>query len=252
MTGQAKDNAFQQYTAAPALAVAKLPSSLSFTDASVLPLALSTASAGLYPSSNLGLPHPQASSPKKSGKTILIWGGASSVGSTAIQLAVASGVTVITTASQRNHQYVKDLGATTVVDYNSSSAVQEILDAIKSAGGEFAGVYDSISEAASYKPVFEIVQKAGGSNKVITVLPPPEDKPSGVETINIFAPIIFTPDQQDTGKAVWQDFVGPALENGSLRALPKAEVVGKGLGDLQKAMDVQKKGVSAKKIVVEL
>lgn len=43
-----------------------------------------------------------------------------------------------------------------------------------------------------------------------------------------------------------------ALENGSFQAKPDPSVSGHGLDDVQSAMDLQRRGVSAKKIVVSL
>jgi hypothetical protein len=70
-------------------------------DAAVIPLGLSTAAARLYEKEILGLPLPTAG-PKSTGKTLLIWGDGNSVGSSAIQLAVASSLRVTTTASKYN------------------------------------------------------------------------------------------------------------------------------------------------------
>ncbi len=53
------------------------------------------------------------------GETILIQGGAGGVAGFAIQLAKHIGATVITTASARNHDYVKSLGADRAIDYNA-------------------------------------------------------------------------------------------------------------------------------------
>lgn len=55
----------------------------------------------------------------KPGETILIQGGAGGVAGFAIQLAKHIGATVITTASARNHDYVRGLGADRIIDYNS-------------------------------------------------------------------------------------------------------------------------------------
>ncbi|MEV0643320.1 NADP-dependent oxidoreductase [Streptomyces sp. NPDC050619] len=49
------------------------------------------------------------------GETLLIHGAASVVGSVGVQLAVARGVTVIGTASEANHDYLRSLGAIPVV-----------------------------------------------------------------------------------------------------------------------------------------
>lgn len=132
---------FSELVLVPQSAVAAIPDAISFEDASVLPLALSTAAAGLYQSKDsgyLGLPLPTAS-PKKSNKTLLVWGGSSSVGTAAIQLAVASGVTVVTTCSGRNQQLVEKLGAK-YFDYNSPSIVGDLVAELGK--GEFAGAYD--------------------------------------------------------------------------------------------------------------
>lgn len=56
----------------------------------------------------------------------------------------------------------------------------------------------------------------------------------------------------EVGKAVWQDFLPAALKTGQFKPTPPPEVVGKGLESLQGALDKQKAGVSAKKIVVTL
>ncbi len=55
----------------------------------------------------------------KNGETVLIQGGAGGVAGFAIQLAKHIGATVITTASARNHDYVKSLGADRIIDYNT-------------------------------------------------------------------------------------------------------------------------------------
>lgn len=47
---------------------------------------------------------------------LFVYGGSSSVGQYAIQLAKLSGYKVITTASKRNHELVKGLGADLVFD----------------------------------------------------------------------------------------------------------------------------------------
>ena len=54
----------------------------------------------------------------KSGETILVQGGAGGVAGFAIGLARHLGARVITTASAKNHDYVKKLGADQVIDYH--------------------------------------------------------------------------------------------------------------------------------------
>jgi NADPH:quinone reductase-like Zn-dependent oxidoreductase len=59
---------------------------------------------------------------------ILIHGGAGGVGSYAVQLAHHLGAEVITTASPKNHEYLQDLGANQVIDYNSEDFTEVLTD----------------------------------------------------------------------------------------------------------------------------
>jgi len=78
---------------------APIPPSLDFAEAAGLPVALETATRSL---DTLGVAE---------GQTLLVNGAAGGIGSTAVQLAVARGVRVIGTASARNHEYLRSLGA---------------------------------------------------------------------------------------------------------------------------------------------
>ena len=51
---------------------------------------------------------------------------------------------------------------------------------------------------------------------------------------------------------IYEEFLPKALAAGEYVAAPDPIVVGKGLEFMQAAMDMQKKGVSAKKVVVSL
>jgi NADPH:quinone reductase-like Zn-dependent oxidoreductase len=75
----------------------------------------------------------------KRGETILIQGGAGGVAGFAIQLAKHIGATVITTASARNFDYVKKLGADRVIDYQKEdfTALGRVCDVVfDTVGGE--------------------------------------------------------------------------------------------------------------------
>ncbi len=56
----------------------------------------------------------------------------------------------------------------------------------------------------------------------------------------------------EVGKVIYVDFLPKALASGQYVAAPNPHVVGKGLDCIQAAFDVQKKGVSAQKVVVSL
>jgi len=82
------------------------PKSLSFIEASAVPLAALTAWQALIDIAKL-----------ESGQTALIHGGSGGVGSFAIQIAKARGARVIATASTANQGLLKQLGADVAVDY---------------------------------------------------------------------------------------------------------------------------------------
>jgi formyltetrahydrofolate deformylase len=56
----------------------------------------------------------------------------------------------------------------------------------------------------------------------------------------------------DKSKALWGSFLPKSLADGSYRALPEALVVGHGLDKVQEAMERQKSGVRAQKVVVTI
>jgi NADPH:quinone reductase-like Zn-dependent oxidoreductase len=106
LTGNTADSGFQLYSTCLEILVAPIPDSPPFSEAVVLPLSVSTAASALYV--QLLLP---SFAPPSLGKKFFIWGGSSSVGCSAIQFAVASGLNVVTTASEANHTLLKSLGA---------------------------------------------------------------------------------------------------------------------------------------------
>lgn len=56
----------------------------------------------------------------------------------------------------------------------------------------------------------------------------------------------------EVGRGIYADFLPAALADGTYTAAPEPHVVGKGLENIQSAFDFQRKGVSAKKVVVSL
>ncbi|MEV6712845.1 NADP-dependent oxidoreductase [Lentzea sp. NPDC051208] len=95
-----------------------------------------------------------------SGKTVLIEGAAGGVGSTAVQIAVARGATVIGTASEANHEFLRDLGATPVT-YGEGLA--ERVTAVAPDG------VDAALDTAGSGSLADIVALVGDSSRVATV-----------------------------------------------------------------------------------
>ncbi|KAB2575062.1 Alcohol dehydrogenase superfamily zinc-containing [Lasiodiplodia theobromae] len=250
-TSDPSQGGFQLYTRCQETLVSPIPDTLSFEQAVVLPLAISTAAAGLYEKTMLNLPFPTVNGEKHGvGKTLLVWGAASSVGSAAVQLAAASGLRIVATASARNHEFVRALGASSVIDYGSPSVVEDVVAAVKESG-EFVGVFDSISGGNTFELVGKVLDVLGTA-KVAVVMPPPENLSKSVQPLMVLSFTIPKPPHEEVGDAVWRKYVPEALQRGLMQAKPDPLVVGTGLEKIQEAIDRQKAGVSAKKVVVLL
>lgn len=127
------DGSFAKYIHVKGDLQIRTPDNLSDEEAATLGIAVTTCGQGLYQNLKLPLPPREpASSPvpatDDSGAplTIFIYGGSTAMGISSIQYAKLSGARVVTTASPRNFDYVKSLGADAVFDYNSPTVVEDI------------------------------------------------------------------------------------------------------------------------------
>jgi NADPH:quinone reductase-like Zn-dependent oxidoreductase len=265
------EGGFQDYVMLRPDMVSHIPDSISYEEASVIPLGIATAAAGLFEKTELALDLPSEPAKPANGKTVLIWGGSTSVGVNAIQLAAAAGYEVFTTASPKNHEYLKSLGASQVFDYKSPSVVSEMVKALK--GKTTAGAL-SIGQGAAEK-LMEILDKSQGNKFVaLATFPVPQKEP---QTLIFFRTVVFFVSwmisykvkgmfkgiksnllnagmitNSEVGRGVFIDYLPKALAAGTFTPAPKAEVVATGLDHIQEALDIQKKGVSASKVVVKL
>ncbi|WP_410785367.1 NADP-dependent oxidoreductase [Kribbella sp. C-35] len=96
----------------------------------------------------------------KSGETILIHGAAGAVGSVAVQLAKAAGLTVVGTASPANHEYLRSLGAVPV-EYGEG-----LLERVRAAAPD--GV-DAVFDTAGKGGLKESVELRGGTERIVTI-----------------------------------------------------------------------------------
>jgi NADPH:quinone reductase-like Zn-dependent oxidoreductase len=202
----------------------KIPDTVPFENAVVLGLGLSTAADALFNPDFLNLQLPTEPAQKSTSKTLLVWGGASTVGSNAIQLAVAAGYEVITTASPKNFEYVKKLGANYRFDYNSPTVISELVNAFKDKIS--VGAFDAIG-AIAWTSTLEVIQKTEGIRFVATVDWGFSEPPKGITMKK----------DNHVGKAMWEDFLPKALEAGSFVPAPEPLVAGTGLESLQRAID---------------
>jgi NADPH:quinone reductase-like Zn-dependent oxidoreductase len=116
-----------------------VPESISLEAASTVSLGATTVGQGLYQALKLPLP----TEPAKDGPAILIWGGATATGILGVQFAKLSGYRVLATSSPKNFEYLKEIGAAEVFDYNSPTVVEDIK---KAAGGAVSKAWDCIAK----------------------------------------------------------------------------------------------------------
>lgn len=270
-SNRACEGAFQEYVVLRDNLVSAIPDDLSFERACVLPLCLSTAACGLFMKDYLGLQHPTPKTQKNAtGQVVLIWGGSTSLGSNAVQLAVAAGYEVITTASPKNFDYVRKLGATQVFDYKSATARTDIVAALK--GKKFAGAL-AIGDG-SMEACIDIVAATDGRKFISQAsLPQPKQSPpKGMNLVTFIAGFLwfsvstmFTCRMKgiqykfiwgddvmanEVGSAIYEDFLPEALATGKYVTAPEPEIVGQGLEEIQTGLELVRKGVSTKKLVV--
>ncbi|KAE8452632.1 hypothetical protein EG329_013891 [Mollisiaceae sp. DMI_Dod_QoI] len=247
----ADHGSWQTYTILRDVATTKIPDFMSFEEGSVFPMAMATCAVAFF--TCFGIPLPTSPvTPQKSG--LLVWGASSSVGTSAIQLARNLGFKIFATASPAHHQYLKSLGVVEVFDYRDPSVVDKIVAAAKIVGTPISLAFDAITEGKTSKQAADILLSSGGNgSKLCLVLdwPGKEPKPEGIEISQTGAFRTGT-DQEEMGKWFFNEYLEKALQDKSIVAAPKIEIVEGGIGAAQTALDMVKAGISGKKIVVKV
>jgi NADPH:quinone reductase-like Zn-dependent oxidoreductase len=148
-----RQGTYAEYVAVEENLLAHMPSSMSFEDAAAIPLAGLTAWQCLVDFSGI----------KKDDK-VLIHAGAGGVGTFAIQIAKSFGAYVATTASEKNVEFLKSLGADVVINYKEEEFSEILTDfdiVLDSMGGDI--------QSNSYK-----VLKPNG--KLVSIAQPPSEE----------------------------------------------------------------------------
>ncbi|KAJ9484002.1 hypothetical protein VN97_g9392 [Penicillium thymicola] len=248
------EGAFQNYIVIRENMAAVIPRWLSYEEACVIPLGLSTAATALFGQDFLSLHHPgipRGTGPDWLPEAVLVWDGSTSIGSSAIQLATAAGYEVITTCAPGNFEYVTRLGASAVFDHRDPLTIQQIVDRMqqKKVVGAVAIGNDS-AEAC-----IEVLRRTEGAAPGYGSLGLVEHQ--GLAEVEE----VWGEDQvghrhlcgpYEVGAMVYNHFLPGALATGAFVAAPKPLVVGKGLEQIQTALNCHMRGVTAQKAVVSL
>ena len=143
------------------------PKSLTFTEASAVPLAALTAWQAMIDIGKI-----------QGGQTVLIHGGSGGVGSFAIQIAKARGARVIATASATNQDLLKQLGADVSIDYtkpNWEETVHDVDFALLPVGGE------------TMRRTYGVMKKGGIIATLISRADPAELEKRGIRGAPVFS-----------------------------------------------------------------
>lgn len=123
-----RNGAYAEYIAVNASEVAPKPNTLDHVQAAAVPLGALTAWQALFDVANLS-----------SGQTVLIHAAAGGVGTFALQFAKWKGARVIGTASARNADFLRELGAEEAIDYKATrfeDAVKDVDVVLDTLGGD--------------------------------------------------------------------------------------------------------------------
>lgn len=155
--GQSKSlngqGSFAEFVAVNSESVAHLPDKIDFVTAAALPLAACSAYQAIVDSLQL-VP----------GQKILIHGGAGGIGSLAVQIAKNIGAEIATTAASEDMEFVKSLGAETVIDYKTEDFSQMLKD--------YDAVFDTVGNETYHKS-FKVLKPGG---KIISMIETPDEE----------------------------------------------------------------------------
>ncbi|KAH9841700.1 chaperonin 10-like protein [Rhodofomes roseus] len=252
--GAGEQAGFQQYAIASPELTAKIPDNVSFEGGATIPLGLATAVLGLYDHEdgaigNCGLypPWEEGGRGKYKGQSILIFGGASSVGQFAIQLAKLSGFgPIITTASLRHTEWLQKLGATHVLDRNLP--LDGLAEELKGITVEpFKVIYDAVASPETQNFAYGILAPGGALAVVMPVAVKEELKVPDKKAYWMIANF-FMPQHKKLGVSLYSKL--PALlKEGAIKPNP-VEVIPDGIGGIVVGLQKLSKGVSCVKLVV--
>lgn len=142
---------FAERIALPQSFFARKPAALTHVEAASLPLVGLTTVQGLVDRARA-----------KAGQRILIHAGSGGVGTFAIQYAKALGLHVTTTTSSRNAEFVRTLGADTVIAYDKEDYLTQ--------PGDYDIVFDTLGGAFTLD-AFKVARRGGS---VVSIVGPPD------------------------------------------------------------------------------
>ncbi|KAH8432859.1 zinc-binding alcohol dehydrogenase family protein [Aspergillus melleus] len=236
---QSKYGGWQIFVVSREATTAKIPASTTFEDAAAIPFALLTAVSALH--LHLGMGKPGMNCKGKA----LIWSGSGSVGGYAVQYAASVGYEVVATASSRKFEYVRGLGASTVLDYKDD----EIVSKLKSFG-PYDYIMTASGDAKGSSALSEILQPDGGT--FASVRPQSSEMNLAKNVHLVYDFFSMTTQKPENGEFTewWYGDYLPGALGGNVTPTPLEKRTG-GLNSIQVACTDVLEGRSPKKLVLD-
>lgn len=213
----ARSGTYAEFVAIRTNECARKPRTISHIEAASLPLAGITAWESLVDAAQLA-----------PGQRVLVHAGSGGVGSLAIQIARATGATVIATTSSRNRALVESLGAHQVVDYTTT----KVADAVEPVDAVFDTLGGEVQEASW------AILKPGGIQ--VSIISPPDEARASAQGLR-GAFVFIGPN------APVLDKLAAMVDAGTLRPVVGAEFA---LDDIAAAHALSESGRAVGKIVL--
>jgi NADPH:quinone reductase-like Zn-dependent oxidoreductase len=214
-----RNGGYAEYTIAKPDEIAPIPENLDFDNAAAVPVGALTSWQAIFDAANL-----------QAGQRILITGASGGVGSMAVQLAKGKGAFVIATASSKNENFVRSLGADEFVDYTREQIEQRV--------GEVDVVFDTVG-GDTLERSFRTLRRNGF---LVSIVTPPSDEKA--EKYGVRASMISV---QPSGKQLRE--INELVAAGKLKTRVATVLP---LSEVRKAHELSKSGRTSGKIILHL
>jgi NADPH:quinone reductase-like Zn-dependent oxidoreductase len=184
-----RDGSYAEYVVVRESEVALKPKSIDHVTAAAIPLASLTALQALFDAAKL-----------TTGQTVLIHGAAGGVGTFAVQFAKLKGARVIATASEKNHKFLRSLGADEMIDYTTTK-FEDVVHGVDA-------VLDTITGETADRS-WQVIKKGG---VYVSILAPPSREKAaahGVRAEHVFV----------QAKVDQLDEIGKLVDAGKVRVI---------------------------------
>jgi NADPH:quinone reductase-like Zn-dependent oxidoreductase len=214
-----RNGAYAEYAVVPEAELALKPRSIDHVLAASVPIAALTAWQGLFDAGGL-----------RTDQKVLIHGGAGGVGSFAVQLARWKGAFIVATASGRNQEFLRNLGADLTIDYEKTRFDRLVCDADV--------VFDTIG-GETLQRSWKVLKKGG-------VLVSTVEEPSAEKAAAHGVRAVLVSTQADTTQLAE---IAKLVDAGMVRPIVEAVFP---LNEARRAQELSQTGHARGKIVLEV